>query len=95
MRFMETVYVAIVSTQISTPFQIFAACPELSSSSASPTTSASVLRKKFTEALALLDTELSLFKTFVFKRMLKRCVTYNALLTMHPPINWPILAMSL
>ncbi|CDS41124.1 oligomeric Golgi complex subunit 2 [Echinococcus multilocularis] len=51
--------------------KIFLPCPELSASGADADAAASTLRRMFAEAVALLDNELSLFQTLVFKRLHK------------------------
>ncbi|KAL5111185.1 Conserved oligomeric Golgi complex subunit 2 [Taenia crassiceps] len=49
--------------------KIFLLCPELSVSGADLDAAALTLRKMFAEAIALLDNELSLFQTLVFKQL--------------------------
>ncbi|KAM7540050.1 hypothetical protein Aperf_G00000036271 [Anoplocephala perfoliata] len=51
--------------------KIFSPCPELSATGVDIDAAASTLQRMFKETLALLDNELSLFQTLVFKRLHK------------------------
>nr|CDS32998.1 oligomeric Golgi complex subunit 2 [Hymenolepis microstoma] len=51
--------------------KIFSPCPELSSTGADIGAAASTLQRMFKETITLLDSELSLFQTLVFKRLHK------------------------
>ncbi|VDL19283.1 unnamed protein product [Hymenolepis diminuta] len=52
--------------------KIFSPCPELSSTGVGIDAAATTLQRMFKEAITLLDGELSLFQTLVFKRLHKR-----------------------